>query len=119
MAQTAEGALGEIHGVLGRMRELAMQSANGGTLSATDRGHVNTEFSQLKAEITRIQGSSKYNGVSVVAAAAVSSQFQVGLGAAASDRITVAFGGVALTAILATASSVATVTESMFNPGLP
>lgn len=112
MAQTAEGALGEIHGVLGRMRELAMQSANGGTLSSTDRGQVNTEFSQLKAEITRIQGSSKYNGVSVVAAAAVSSQFQVGLGAAAADRITVSFGGVSLTAVLATGSTVSSVTTA-------
>jgi len=41
MAQTAEGALGEVHNVMGRMRELAMQAANG-SLSGTDRGFINT-----------------------------------------------------------------------------
>lgn len=101
MAQTAEGALSEIHNILGRMRELAMQAANGGTLTSTDRGHINTEFTELKEEVTRIQGSSKYNGVAVVATASVTTQFQVGLGSAASDKITVTVGGVTLTALLA------------------
>ena len=39
MAQTAEGALGEIHNVLGRMRELAMQSSNG-SLGSQDRSYI-------------------------------------------------------------------------------
>jgi flagellin len=43
MAQTAEGALGDIHDVLGRMRELAMQSSNG-SVGSTDRGYMQTEF---------------------------------------------------------------------------
>src|SRR5690606_13651134 len=50
MAQTAEGALGEVHAALGRMRELAMQAANG-TLSSADRGSVNLEFAALQSEI--------------------------------------------------------------------
>src|SRR5678816_2167528 len=61
MAQTAEGALGQIHDILGRQRELAMQSSNG-SLSNTDRGYLNTEYQQLNSEITRIQASTTFNG---------------------------------------------------------
>jgi flagellin len=112
MAQTAEGALGEVHAIMGRMRELAMQAANG-TLSSSDRGQVHTEFSQLKSEITRIQGSAKFNGVAVVATAASSVKFQVGLNNSASDQITVSFGGVALTTLLAATTAVNTVTTAL------
>ena len=52
MAQTAEGALGQVHDIMGRMRELAMQAGNG-SLSDTDRGYLNTEYQQLNSEITR------------------------------------------------------------------
>jgi len=99
MAQTAEGALGEVHGILGRMRELSMQSSNG-TLTTSDRGQIDNEFTTLKNEITRIQGSAKFNGVAVVAAATAQVQFQVGLNDDVSDQITVAFGGVQLTTLV-------------------
>lgn len=112
MAQTAEGALGEIHGILGRMRELAMQASNGGTLTSTDRGHINTEFGELKEEITRIQGSSQYNGVAVVATASVTTTYQVGLATASSDRITVTVGNVTLTAMLAGTTVVSSQTSA-------
>jgi flagellin len=56
MAQTAEGALGEVHDILGRMRELAVQASNG-SLTSTDRDFLQTEFSSLQAEVSRIQGS--------------------------------------------------------------
>jgi flagellin len=102
MAQTAEGALGEVHGVLGRLRELAMQSANG-SLSDTDRGYLNTEFGQLTAEITRIQDSAKFNGVTLVGSGtAAGYTFQVGLNNASADQITMTFGGVSLTAAINT-----------------
>ncbi len=100
MAQTAEGALGEVHNALGRMRELAMQSSNG-SLSSADRGYLNTEFGLLKSEITRIQGSAKFNGQKVVSSTTSSVTFQVGLNNTASDKITVTFGGVGYTALLA------------------
>src|SRR3954453_19203838 len=54
MAQTAEGALGNLHDIMGRMRELAMQSSNG-DLGSTDRGYIATEFKSLQAEVTRTQ----------------------------------------------------------------
>lgn len=112
MAQTAEGALGEVHGILGRMRELAMQSSNG-TLSSSDRGQVDNEFDQLQQEITRIQGSAKFNGVAVIATASSSVTFQVGLNNGAADQIDVNFGGVALTSLLATATAVDTATAAL------
>jgi len=116
MAQTAEGALGEVHSILGRMRELSMQAANG-TLSSADRGQINNEFGSLKSEITRIQGSAKFNGVAVVATAASSVTFQVGLNSSASDRITVSFGGVQLTQLLAATTSVASMTGALTSLG--
>lgn len=100
MAQTAEGALGEVHEVLGRMRELAMQASNG-SLGSTDRGYIDTEFTSLKAEITRIQGSAKFNGRQLVNSTASAVTFQVGLNNVASDQITVTFGAVGLTTLLA------------------
>src|SRR5688572_20694678 len=66
MVQTAEGALAEVHSIMGRMRELAMQGANG-SLTAVDRGFLDTEFQALKAEIGRIQESAKFNGKELLA----------------------------------------------------
>lgn len=112
MAQTAEGALGEVHGVLGRMRELAMQSSNG-TLSSSDRAQINNEFGELQSEITRIQGSAKFNGVSVIATATASVTFQVGLDNGSADQIDVSFGGVDLATVLAGNASVDTATNAL------
>jgi flagellin len=98
MAQTAEGSLNEVHGILGRMRELAMQAGNGG-LTSTDRGYMDGEFKALQSEVSRIQGSAKFNGQSLVNQTASSVTFLVGLNNVASDKITVTFGGVSLTAV--------------------
>ena len=65
LVQTAEGALSEVSDVLGRMRELSMQSANG-TLSATDRQTIDREFQQLVQEIDRIADTTTFNGVQQV-----------------------------------------------------
>lgn len=95
MAQTAEGALGEVHDILGRMRELATQAANG-SLTSTDRGFLQTEFGSLQDEITRIQGSAKFNGRSLVGSTSATITLQVGLSNTASDQIAVTLGGVSL-----------------------
>jgi flagellin len=65
LAQTAEGALGEVSNILGRMRELAMQSSNG-TLSANDRTTLDAEYDALVDEITRISGDTEFNGVALL-----------------------------------------------------
>jgi flagellin len=112
MAQTAEGSLGEVHDILGRMRELAVQSSNG-SLTDTDRGYLNTEFGALQSEIGRIQGSAKFNGVSLLNATAASVKFQVGLNNVASDQIDVTFGGVDLTGVAAAGANVSSATGAL------
>ena len=104
MTQTAEASLGDMHDILGRMRELAMQASNG-DMTQTDRGYIDTEFQSLKAEMGRIEGSSKFNGKQLVTATASNITFQIGLDNTASDQITLTFGGLNLTGLLATASS--------------
>jgi flagellin len=103
MAQTAEGSLGEVHDILGRMRELATQASNG-TMTSTDRGSVQTEFAQLQSEITRIQGSSKFNGRQLVNSTAETVTLQVGLNNTGSDQIQVTLGGVSLATISGSAT---------------
>jgi flagellin len=103
MAQTAEGALGEMHNILGRMRELAMQSSNG-SMTSQDRGYVQTEFSLLQAEMGRIQDSAKFNGKQLVSPSATVITFQVGLDNTASDQISVTFGGLSLSSIMNSAA---------------
>ena len=65
MLQTAEGGLNEISNILGRMRELAVQSASDG-MNTDDRSSIDLEFQQLKAEITRISDSTEYNGTKLL-----------------------------------------------------
>ncbi|RYZ09473.1 MAG: flagellin FliC [Myxococcales bacterium] len=110
MTQTAEAALGSMHDILGRMRELAIQSSNG-SMTATDRGYLDTEFTALKEEMGRIQGSSKFNGKLLVSTAGESITFQVGLDNTASDQITLTFGGLSLTTLLAASTNVAGATS--------
>jgi flagellin len=112
MAQTAEGALGDVHDIMGRMRELAMQSSNG-DLGSTDRGYVATEFKALQAEVTRIQGSAKFNGKQLINATAATTTFQVGLNNTSTDQIKVTFGGVKLTTIAAAGTDVSTATGAL------
>lgn len=104
MAQTAEGSLGEVHNVLGRMRELAMQSSNG-SITSTDRDFLDTEFQSLKSEITRVQGSAKFNEHSLVTQTGGAITFQVGLNNTAADQIAVTFGGVNLSTMLASGAN--------------
>src|SRR5258708_16888499 len=60
LIQTAEGALAETHSILGRMRELAIQAANG-TLTNSDQTAIATAFTQLGAEIDRIGNTTQFN----------------------------------------------------------
>ena len=65
MLQTAEGGLNEISNILGRMRELAVQSASDG-VNGDDRASIDLEFQQLKAEITRIADGTEYNNTKLL-----------------------------------------------------
>jgi flagellin len=103
MVQTAEGALGEVQDIVVRMRELAIQAANG-SFTATDRGYINTEYEQLKDEFVRIQGAAKFNGKPLFQATSSSILFQVGLDYSQSDQLSVTFGGFALSTLVATSN---------------
>ncbi|MCL6498598.1 MAG: flagellin [Firmicutes bacterium] len=61
MIQTAEGALNEVHSMLQRMRELALQAAND-TLSDEDRAAINQEIQQLRQEIDNVSSRTTFNG---------------------------------------------------------
>ena len=67
LVQTAEGALNEMHSILQRIRELAVQWSNG-TLSTSDQAKINSEVAQLTAELVRIRDSSTFNGISLFGA---------------------------------------------------
>lgn len=111
MVQTAEGALGEVQNIMGRMRELAMQGANG-SLTDVDRGYLDTEYQALKAEIDRIQGSAKFNGKHLLDLNTSTIVFQVGLDNTAADQLSVQFGGFGLTQVLDAMNNVAGSTAS-------
>ena len=89
LAQTAEGALSQIGSNLQRMRELAVQSANG-TNSASDRAALNNEVQALSQEIDRVAQSASFNGVNLLDGSFSSQKFQVGANATANDSIAVA-----------------------------
>jgi flagellin len=87
MVQTAEGALNEVHSMLQRVRELAVQYKNG-TLGTNDRTAIQSEVDQLKAEIERIGSETNFNGIDLLKSGSTTISFQVG--AADQQQITVA-----------------------------
>jgi flagellin len=114
LLQTAEGAMGEVGSMLGRMRELAVQASNG-TLSTGDRGYLNQEYTALHQEITRIATVSSFNGTALTDGTASALRIQVGINAGANDAITVSISDMRATALggaatFVSAQSLATVT---------
>ena len=79
LTQTAEGAMDEVNSILIRLRELAVQSANG-TVSTTDRNTLQEEFNALRAEIDRIGRSTEFNSISLLDGSSSVVAFQVGFG---------------------------------------
>jgi len=85
VAQTAEGALTEVHSMLQRMNDLAVQY-NNGTQNAQSQASLGQEFSALQTEIGRIETNTKFNGVALFGGGAATN-FQVGY--SSSDVISV------------------------------
>jgi len=98
MLQTAEGAMNEVSGILGRMRELSVQSANG-TLGATERQFLEDESAQLVSELDRIAAVTEFNGTSLLGGGTTGTTFtfQVGIGATSNDTISANVKGTAAT----------------------
>ncbi|MDF0376643.1 flagellin [Methylophilus sp. YYY-1] len=77
--QVTEGGLSKATDVLQRMRELAVQAANG-SYGSGDRANLDTEFTQLTAELTRLSTSTQFNGLNVFGGPGYT--FQIGSGSA-------------------------------------
>lgn len=108
MAQTADGALGEITNMLQRIRELATQSASG-TYSTTDRTNMNTEVTALKTQMGSILTNTAFNGVKLFdGTAGTSGSVSIQTGAAAADTVTVSFASITTTTLGVNATTVDT-----------
>lgn len=90
LAKTAEGAMAEVTNNLQRIRELAVQAANGSN-SATDRTALQSEVTQLVAEIDRVANQTNFNGIKLLDGSYSAQSFQVG----ANSGETIAIGSIA------------------------
>ncbi|WP_019144086.1 flagellin N-terminal helical domain-containing protein [Aeromicrobium massiliense] len=102
VAQTAEGALTEVHSMLQRMNDLAVQH-NNGTQSTESQAALSAEFTQLHTEIERIEANTKFNGIALFGGAELT--FQTGYDSA--DTI-----DISATALAAIDVSAAVITDS-------
>jgi flagellin len=89
MAQTAEGAMGEITNTLQRMRDLAVQSRNFGAVGSSDRQKLQEEFGQLGKEINRVIGNTTFNGKAILKGSLSKANFQVGFSTGATNQISI------------------------------
>jgi flagellin len=103
LVQTAEGALNETGGIVTRMRELAVQAANEGTMDTTERGYLDQEFNILRSELDRIVNVTEYNGQKLVdgtiSGTANALDFQVGMNNTANDRISLSLANTSSTGL--------------------
>jgi flagellin len=90
--QTAEGSLSEVHSILQRIRDLAVQAGNDSN-NATSRTAITTEVSALTTELTRLSDATNFNGTKLLDGSKSSLSFQVGADAAASSQIAVDLTG--------------------------
>lgn len=95
LAQTAEGAMGEVTNILQRMRELTIQSAND-TNSTEDRASLQDEVVQLRDEIDRIAATTEFNGTSLLNNTDALN-FHVGSESSANDQIEIDLSSLQMT----------------------
>lgn len=88
LMQVADGGAAQISDNIQRMRELAIQAANG-TLNSGDRANLQVEFAALSKEVGRLSQATKFNGVPLLNSASSTFTFQVGAGTTTNDQISV------------------------------
>ncbi|MEW1955618.1 flagellin [Terrabacter sp. NPDC080008] len=92
VVQTADGALGEVHSILQRMRDLAVQGANDSN-NADSRAAIQKEADALGAELSRISESTNFNGINLFQGGATKGpatlNFQIGAASDAASQIAV------------------------------
>ncbi|MFC3711160.1 flagellin [Sphingoaurantiacus capsulatus] len=97
LAQTAEGALGEVSNMLQRVRELAVQSSSG-TYSTTDRANLDAEVDELRLQIDDVLTNTKFNGVTLFSkVGGTDVTVDVQTGAATADKVTLTVKGISAT----------------------
>jgi flagellin len=101
LVQTAEGAYNEMHSILQRVRELAVQAQNG-TLSTADQGAIDQEVGQLTAELTRIAANTQFNSLQVLSG---SFTLQVGADSGSGNQISFSLSSISFTSITSAAAS--------------
>jgi len=126
LMQTAEGALDEVSNMLQRMRELAVQSANG-TVGPSDKASLNDEYQELKAEIDRVLNSTEFNGVNLLATSATlrlqigfkagtGTSYQIAVSTYQMSARTMASGG--LRSVISGATGISTTANALSRLGL-
>jgi flagellin len=111
----AEGALNEIHNIMQRQRELAVQSSTA-TYSNTERGYMQQEFDALNQEIARIKSVTNFNGIALFGTGTEFNgiSLQVDAGSTGNDRIAISYAGVnAATGDIGSQTSAQTVIGAM------
>lgn len=98
VVQTAEGALTEVHAILQRVRDLAVQGANDSNNDKA-RANIKTESDSLVSELDRIAKSTNFNGTNLLDGSAPSLKFQVGADGDANSQIAVSLSGANVSAI--------------------
>ena len=92
LAQTAEGALGEVSNMLQRIRELSVQASNG-TYQSTDRDNLQTEVSALQSQIADVVTKTKFNGNTLFSATSAAASFSIQTGVNSGDTTAISVGG--------------------------
>jgi flagellin len=99
LVQVGEGALNEVSNILVRLRELAVQSANGSS-STADKNTIKEEFDSLVNEVNRIAQSTEFNGIKLLDGSASTVTFQVGINSVAGvDQLNVTLTPALVTSI--------------------
>ncbi len=107
LAQTAESALGVITDTMQRMRDLAVQAANTGAVTASDRDKLQTEFKQLNDELSRVVKNTEFNGKKIINGSLSGGvNFQVGANTAGDNQIAISINNVSVTLSNVTAASI-------------
>jgi flagellin-like hook-associated protein FlgL len=90
VVQTAEGALTETHSILQRMRDLSVQASNDASLNSSAKSNIQSEITQLKAELDRIAGTTSFNGKKLLDGSFTGQNFQVGANAGETIGVNIA-----------------------------
>ena len=104
LMQTADGGASQISDNLQRMRELAVESANG-TLNSGDRANLQVEFQALGSEVSRLANATKFNNVNLLNSGSTFT-FQVGAGTTSNDQISVSTADIQASTLAIDSSSI-------------